>query len=70
MTHLWLQVTVDVTELMELIDACKHFCCVESRVLFFEYPRVVQQSPEVASWNVLHGEIHMFSILERVQELH
>ena len=66
MAYLWLQVTMDVTKLMKLVDGGKHLANIEPRMFFLENARVVEQRPEIASWYVLHREINVFGILECV----
>lgn len=50
---LWLEVTVDVTELVELVHPHEHLRSIEPRVLLLQDSRVVQQRSEVPSRDVL-----------------
>ena len=44
---------MDVSQLVQLVNACEHLCCVESCMLLFQNARVVEQSPEVSSGHIL-----------------
>lgn len=68
--NLRFQVTVDVPQLMQLVDSGEHFRHVEACMLFLEHSRVVQKCTEVSSGNVLHSEVYMLSILESVEKAH
>jgi len=48
-THLRLEVTVNVSKLMELVDTQEHFSCVKLGVLLFQHTRVVEQRSEVSA---------------------
>ncbi len=50
--HLWLEVPMDVSQLVQLVDTRKHLGRVEPRVFFLEYARVVEQRAEVATGDV------------------
>lgn len=81
---LGLEITVDVSELMELVDAHEHLGGVEACVFLLEHARVVEQGTEVAtrdeflnvsvprllvrSVETHHGEVDMLAVLEGVQE--
>jgi hypothetical protein len=51
-TYLWLQVSMDVSQFVQLVDSSKHLRGIQSSVLFFKYARVVEQRTEVSSRDV------------------
>lgn len=53
---------------MQLVDGGKHLADVESRVLFFQHARIVEQSAEVATGHVFHREVDMLRVLEGVKK--
>lgn len=59
---------MEISQLMQFVDASKHLANVEFRVFFFEHARVVEEGAEIAAWNVFHGEIDELGILERVEQ--
>lgn len=61
---------MEVSQLMQFVDASKHLANVEFRVFFFEHARVVEEGAEIAAWDVFHGEIDELGILERVEQSH
>lgn len=48
---------MDVAKFMQFVHTHEHFRDVEAGMLFLEYSRVVQKSPEVAAGDVLHSEV-------------
>ena len=52
MTNLWLQVTMNIAQLVQLVDTHEHLGGVKLGMFFLQYPRIVQQSPKVSSWDV------------------
>jgi hypothetical protein len=63
-----LEVTVNVTQLVEFVDTSKHLGGIEASVLLLEDTRVVEERTEVTSGYVLHGKVHMVLVLEGVEE--
>jgi hypothetical protein len=53
---------------MEFVDGGEHFCDVEAGVFLFEDARVGEEGAEVAAWDVFHGEVDVFCVLEGVEE--
>jgi hypothetical protein len=51
--HLWLQVSVDIPELVQLIHAHKHLCRVKAGMFLLEHARVIEQCPEISTWDIL-----------------
>ena len=68
MAHLWLQVSVDVSQLVQLAHADEHLADVESCDLLLEHAGVVEQCPEGAARDVLHGEVDVLGVLEGIQQ--
>lgn len=48
-THLWLEISVDVSQFVQLVDTHEHFSRVELGVFLLQDARVVQQRSEVTS---------------------
>jgi hypothetical protein len=46
---------MDISQLVKLVDSHEHFCGVELGMFLFQNTRIVQQSPEISSWNVFLG---------------
>lgn len=63
-----LQISMDVAKLVKCVDRAEHLGDVEACMAVGKDTSVVQKSSEVATWNVLHGEIDALLVLERVQE--
>lgn len=66
--HLGLQVTMDISQLVQLIDPHKHLGNVEPRDFLFEDTGIIEEGSEVASGNIFHREINVLRVLEGVQE--
>jgi hypothetical protein len=49
---LGLEITMDVSKLMQGVDAEKHLRYIESGMSVVENPSVVEQSAEVAAWDI------------------
>lgn len=63
-----LEIAVDVAELVQRIDRAEHLADVEPSVLLFQHARVIEQRAEVTAWDVLHREVDVLRILERVEQ--
>lgn len=50
--HLWLEISVDVSKLVEFVDTHEHLGSVKSSMLFFKHTGIVEQRSEISSWNV------------------
>ena len=66
--YLGLKVSMNVTQPVELMDGDDHLCGVEQRILLMHDAGVVQESTEVASRNVFHGEVNIEVVLEGVEK--
>lgn len=67
-THLWLEISMNVTEDVKLIDGHEHLGGIEASMLLAENARVVEKSAEVTARHVFHGEKDVLGILECIQE--
>jgi len=65
-TNLRFQITMDIAQLMQFIHTSEHLCDVETCVFLLKNARIIQQRPEIASWNIFHGKIDEFRILESI----
>jgi hypothetical protein len=50
--YLWLEISVNISKLVELVDSHEHFCGVKLGMFLFKDTRVIQQCPEISSWDV------------------
>lgn len=66
--YLRLQVSVDVAKPVELVHRDEHLANVEPRDLLLEHARVVQEGPEVSTGDILHREVDVLGVLERIQQ--
>lgn len=51
-TDLWFQISVDISELVELAYAHEHLGGIEPSVFLLEHSRIVQQCPEISTRDV------------------
>jgi hypothetical protein len=66
-TLLWVRISVDGPQLVELMGRNERLCDVKTGV-FLEDPRVGEEGAEVTICNVFLGEVDAFCILEGVEE--
>ena len=59
---------MNIAQSMQFVDGNKHLCGVEARIFLVHDARVVQESSEVASRDVLHGKIDVLRVLECIQQ--
>ena len=59
---------MDVTQSVELVHGSEHLADVKSSDLLLEHAGVVEQCPEVAAGDVLHGEVDVLGVLEGIQQ--
>src|SRR5436190_19361442 len=60
---------MDVSQLMQGVNACKHLGDVEPCMPVVKYTCVVEKRAEVAAWYVLHGEVNALVVLKCVEKL-
>jgi hypothetical protein len=53
-TNLGFEITMNIAQLVELVDSCKHLTDVEDSMLFFEDTGIIEKSTKVATWDVFH----------------
>jgi hypothetical protein len=66
-SHFGLEITMDISKFVELVDGREHFTDIKPRVFLFQDPGVVEQCPKVTPRDVLHGKVDMLRVLEGVQ---
>ena len=57
---------MNVAQLVQFIHSGEHLADVEPRMLLLQHSRVVEECSEVASRDVLHGEVHVLRVLEGI----
>ncbi|KAH0238732.1 hypothetical protein KCV06_g8, partial [Aureobasidium melanogenum] len=63
-------ITVDVAELVQCVDAKEHFRNVETSMTVVQNTGVVEESAEVTTGNILHGEVDAGLVLKSVEQTH
>jgi hypothetical protein len=68
--YLWLEVSVDVPEFVQLVNSSEHFADIESGMCFLQDAGIVQERPEIPSWDIFHSQVDKLTILESVEQPH
>jgi len=58
---------MDVSKLMELIDTGEHLADIKSSIILVNDTSIVEERPEISSWNIFHGQIHELGVLKSVE---
>lgn len=61
---------MNITQNMERIDTAEHLSDVKARMAIMQNTSIVQESAEITTRHVFHGEVDLRIILESVEELH
>lgn len=65
--HLGLQISMNVSKLVEFINGGEHFTYVKASVYFLEDARIIEKRPEIASRDIFHGQVNKMGILKRIE---
>lgn len=65
---LWLQISVNISQLVESVDRAEHLSDVEACMTVGQDTCVVEESSEITTWDVFHCKIDALLILEGVEE--
>jgi len=59
---------MDVSKLMELIDTGEHLADIKLSISLVNDTSIIEERPEISSWNILHGQIHKLGVLKSVEQ--
>jgi hypothetical protein len=66
---LGLQIPMNVAQGVQSVDTGEHLCDVKSGMSVVKDASVVEQGSEVTAGHVFHGQVNLFFVLERVEQL-